>query len=103
VADQNRKRRRRSAAAEIAARARDELSEITGLEAEGVTSLERGEDGTWTVTVELLELSRVPETDDVIGSYELELDEDGEILGYRRVRRYARSQSSDQAQGARGK
>jgi hypothetical protein len=101
VADEKGKRRRRSAAAEIATRARDELSDITGLEAEGVTSLERGEDGTWIVTVELLELSRIPETDDVLGSYELELDEDGEILGYRRTRRYARSQA-DQAQSGRG-
>jgi hypothetical protein len=101
VADEKGKRRRRSTAAEIATRARDELSEITGLGAEGVTSLERGEDGTWIVTVELLELSRIPETDDVLGSYELELDEDGEILGYRRIRRYARSQA-DQAQSGRG-
>lgn len=82
--------------AQLAKRARQELAEITGLEAEGVTSLERGEDGGWIVTVELLELSRVPSTDDVIGSYEAELDEDGELLGYRRRRRYARSQASEE-------
>ena len=42
--------------------------------------------------MELLELSRVPETDDVLGSYEVEFDENGELLGYRRLRRYARVQ-----------
>jgi hypothetical protein len=84
---------RRASGAQLAQRARRELSEITGLEAESVTSLERAEDGTWKVTVELLELSRIPETDDVLGSYEAELDESGELLGYRRLRRYARSQA----------
>jgi hypothetical protein len=106
MADENRKRRRRerSAGAEIAARTRDELAEMTGLEAEAVTALEQGEDGTWHVTVELLELSRFPETDDMLGSYEVELDEDGEMLGYRRVRRYSRSQvDQPQPQAAQGK
>ena len=81
---------RRRSGAQLAQRARRELSEITGLDAESVTSLERVDDGTWKVTVELLELSRVPETDDMLGSYEVELDETGELLGYRRLRRYTR-------------
>ena len=79
--------------AKVAARARDELSEITGLEAESVTSLQRGEDGGWTVGVEVLELSRIPNTDDMLGLYEVELDKDGELLGYQRLRRYSRSQA----------
>jgi hypothetical protein len=95
MADQKRKEKRReqSAGVAIAARAREELVELTGLEAEGVTALEQEEDGAWRVTVEMLELSRIPETDDMLGSYEVELDEDGEILSYRRLRRYSRSQS----------
>jgi hypothetical protein len=72
------------------------LAEITGLRPEAVTSLERSDDGAWWVTVELLELSRIPETDDLLGSYEAELDENGELVSYRRVRRYARSQAQDQ-------
>jgi hypothetical protein len=83
--------------AQLAQRARHDLSEITGLDAESVTALERQDDGTWKVTVELLELQRIPETDDVLGSYEAQLDEGGELLGYRRVRRYARSQAHDHA------
>jgi ADP-ribose pyrophosphatase YjhB (NUDIX family) len=71
---------RRRSGAQLAQNARRELSEITGLEPESVTSLARAEDGTWKVTVELLELSRVPETDDMLGSYE---------VGARRERRAA--------------
>jgi Gas vesicle synthesis protein GvpO len=101
MADEKRGTKQRSSGAQLAQQARRELSEITGLEAESVTSLERAEDGSWLVTVELLELSRVPDTDDVIGSYEVELDEKGELLGYRRLRRYARSQAGDE-QGVQG-
>jgi hypothetical protein len=95
--ERRRQRERPLTGAQIARQARDELAEITGLRAEGVTSLERSEDGAaWWVTVELLELSRIPETDDLLGSYEAELDPNGELISYRRVRRYARSQAQDQ-------
>lgn len=87
--------------AEVAQHARRELAEITGLKPQGVTALEQYDDGSWKVIVELLELSRVPETDDIIGSYEVEVDEDGQLLGYRRLRRYARSHVLDE-QGAGG-
>lgn len=76
----------------LAQQARQELAEITGLEPEGVTSLERSADGTWKITVEMLELERVPPTDDVLGSYEVSLDENGDLVGYERVERYTRSQ-----------
>lgn len=94
-AKKTRQPRQRISGAKLAQRARDELAEITGLKPQGVTSLEQQDDGTWIVTVELLELSRVPETDDVLGSYETEVDESGELLGYRRVRRYPRSQAGE--------
>jgi hypothetical protein len=103
VAEDKRDSTQRLSGAKLAQHARRELSEITGLEAESVTSLERAEDGSWIVTVELLELSRIPETDDVIGSYEVELDEKGELLGYRRLRRYARSQAGDEQRVQGGK
>jgi hypothetical protein len=75
----------------VADRTRRALVGITGLEPESVTSLEQGDDGSWKVTVELLELARIPQTDDVLGTYEASVDASGELLGYRRVRRYPRS------------
>jgi Gas vesicle synthesis protein GvpO len=86
-------RRRGLSTKEVAARARNELVDITGLPSDAVTSLERRDDGIWKVTVELLELSRIPETDDLLGTYEATVDSGGELIGYRRVRRYARSRS----------
>jgi hypothetical protein len=78
---------------QVAQVARRELVEITGLQSEGVTSLERYDGGMWKVTVELLEFSRIPNSDDMLGTYEASVDANGELLGYRRVRRYARSRS----------
>jgi hypothetical protein len=79
----------------MAQQARRQLAEITGMEAESVSSLRRDDDGGWTLIVEVLELSRVPSTDDVIGSYEVQLDEDGELLEYQRIRRYPRSKADE--------
>ena len=84
---------RRPSLVQVAERARRELVQITGLQPEGVTSLQRHDDGMWRVTVELLEFSRIPSTDDVLGTYEASVDGSGALLGYRRVRRYARSRS----------
>jgi hypothetical protein len=90
------KRERRLSVGQVAECARRELIGITGLEPEGVTSIEPGDDGMWTVTLEFLELSRIPPTDDVLGTYQASVDPSGELLGYRRVRRYARSRLADQ-------
>jgi Gas vesicle synthesis protein GvpO len=71
--------------------AKQQLAEITGLRPETVSGLDRnGEEGGWTVRVEALELSRVPDTMDVLGSYEVTLSGDGELTGFRRCRRYHR-------------
>ncbi|MDN3293917.1 gas vesicle protein [Streptomyces ficellus] len=69
-----------------------QLAELTGREAESVSSFERTEDG-WSVTVEVLELARVPDTMSLLASYDVALDPNGELTGYRRVRRYERGRA----------
>lgn len=56
--------------------------------------MEPTDDG-WQVEVEVLELERVPDTTSVLGTYQVDLDESGELLGYRRLRRYTRSSTED--------
>jgi hypothetical protein len=87
----------RLSSVQLAQHACRDLVEITGLQSEGVTSLERHDDGIWNVTVELLEFSRIPNSDDVLGTYQASVDASGELLGYRRVRRYARSRALQDA------
>lgn len=82
-------RKKKLSASQIASAAARQLLELTGREAEGVTGLERTEDG-WRVRVEVLEMRRIPETTDVLALYEVEVDDDGDMTGYQRVRRYGR-------------
>ena len=38
----------------------------------------------------MLELARIPNTTDVMASYDVQLDEQGTLRGYRRTRRFLR-------------
>jgi len=80
---------KRATASQVAARAAQQLLELTGKGVEGVTGLERTDDG-WKVHVEVVEVRRIPDTTDVLALYEVQVDEDGDLMGYRRLRRYAR-------------
>ena len=81
-------------ATELARSAARDLLELTGKQPEGITGLERTDDG-WTVQVEVVEVSRIPNTTDLLGSYEIELDDQGTLRGYRRTRRFLRGQPND--------
>jgi hypothetical protein len=76
----------------IVDRAREQLRELQGSDAESVTSLERIGDG-WRVTFEVLEVERIPSSTDVLATYLVELDDDAQLLSLERVRRYARAQA----------
>jgi hypothetical protein len=75
-----------------ARRAREQLEELLGKPVESVSALERTHDG-WVAALEVVELARVPESTDVLASYELELDDDLNFRRYRQARRYSRSQA----------
>ncbi|MFE9448546.1 gas vesicle protein [Streptomyces sp. NPDC006739] len=84
---------------EVLREARAQLTELTGLTPESVTSFEQSEDG-WQLEVEVLELARVPDTMSLMASYQVELDPQGRLTGYRRARRYERGRS-DARRGGR--
>ncbi len=71
--------------------AKQQLEDVLGSEAESVSGLERV-DGRWTVTLEVVEVRRIPESTDVLASYEVVLDDDGAIISMQRRHRYRRSQ-----------
>ncbi|MEU4895384.1 gas vesicle protein GvpO [Streptomyces sp. NPDC044780] len=72
--------------------AREQLVELTGLAPESVPRLERTDEG-WVLEAEVVELARVPETMSLMALYEVTLDPDGILTGYRRLRRYERGRS----------
>jgi gas vesicle protein GvpO len=82
---------------QIATQARELLRSVRGVEAESVSGIGRTSANGWKVTLEVVELRRIPESTDVLASYEVELDEKGQFLGFSRGRRYNRSQAEDGA------
>ena len=75
---------------------RDEFPALLGRPVESVLGVERADDdGGWLVTVQVVELERIPRSTDVLGAYAVELDERGELMGYRRRRRYNRNQADE--------
>ena len=70
------------------------MEELFGKPVEAVSGFGHPEDngGGWTVTLELLELERIPDTTSLLGTYEVTLDADGNLTDARRVRRYPRNQ-----------
>ena len=58
---------------------------MLNLKVSSVTSVTRAEDG-WQVTAELVERRSVPDTSDLLGLYELRLDEAGNVLRWERTR-----------------
>ena len=81
-----------SEAKDAVSRARDQLQDLLERPVESVSSLERTHDG-WLIRFEVVELSRVPESTDVLASYEMELDDDLNLRRYHQGRRYHRSQA----------
>jgi hypothetical protein len=79
------------------------MEELFGKPVEAVSGFEQsnddGDGNGWTVTLELLELARIPDTTSLLGSYEATLDGDGNLLGARRTGRYPRNQSDHQQRG----
>jgi gas vesicle protein GvpO len=82
-------------AAELGLAALAAVKELTGYQPEAVTGLEWDGD-LWRVTVDALELPRIPNTTDVLGSYAVQLDDQGTLHGYRRVRRFQRGQAGEE-------
>jgi hypothetical protein len=69
-----------------------QVMDLTGKQAESITDVERREDG-WMIGIEVVEDRRIPSSADILASYEAIVDQDGELIAYRRVSRYIRGRS----------
>src|SRR6185437_14991821 len=71
------------------------FSEVTHRRPEQTTAIEPTDGGGWIVEVEVVEDRRIPPSADMLALYEIELDGDGEPLGYQRTHRYMRGRGLD--------
>lgn len=65
------------------------IADLTAKDAEGVTLVEPVEDG-WVIGVEVVEDRRIPSSSDMLSIYEVQVDDEGNLLSYRRTRSYRR-------------
>jgi hypothetical protein len=70
------------------------LAEVTGLEPVEVTGVARNDQG-WRVTIEMLELAKIPPSADILAEYEVLVDGDGGLLSFQRMRSRLRSETVD--------
>ncbi len=81
-------------ARDIALKAKTELEQITGLRPNTVSKVQKENTG-WLVNIDMIEHKSIPESRDVIATYELMLDGDGNMLNYQRVRRFIRGDTTE--------
>ena len=76
--------------------AKETISELTGHKAESVAGMEWDGEA-WEIIVDVLELSRIPSTTDVLATYSVKVDDEGRLLGYKRERRFVRGHAEGQS------
>jgi hypothetical protein len=81
-------------AMKVARAAARQLTELTGRAPETVTGIERSEEG-WVVELEVVESRRIPDSTDILATYRVQVDEDGELMSYHRAQRYVRGKGGD--------
>jgi hypothetical protein len=76
--------------AQAVRRAVEQFEELSGWPADRVTGVRRDGDG-WSVLVDVVELERVPSSTSVLATYRVDLDWDGQLTAYQRLRRFPRN------------
>jgi hypothetical protein len=70
--------------------AMQQFADLTGRQPEAVTGVRSLDSEGWSVLVDVVELERIPSSTDVLATYRVDLDMEGSISGYERLRRYTR-------------
>ena len=80
---------------EIVEKARKEFVSLGKKPADGVTGLSKTQEG-WSILMEALERKAIPDTMDVLGLYELRLDDEGNLLGLDRKKLRKRGETHEE-------
>jgi hypothetical protein len=81
---------KRPAVRDIVRSALAQFAELSGQEPDRVSGVRKADSG-WSVLVDVVDLERVPATTSVLSTYRVDVDADGELTGYERIRRFTRS------------
>ena len=67
-------------------RAKEALQGVISLDLSSVTGAAKSDHQGWRVTVELVERKAIPDAQDLLGVYEILLNEEGRLTSYERIR-----------------
>jgi hypothetical protein len=81
-------------ASEVIERAREEFIILGKKPTDGITGLSKTDEG-WSILLEALERKAIPDTMDVLGLYELSLDNDGHLLSLIRKKLRKRGETQE--------
>lgn len=73
----------------------DTAADLIGRRLDGISGIQRTDEG-WSAIVNMIERRSVPDTQDILGRYEMTLDSSGEITGYHRLNRYRRGDTTQE-------
>ena len=76
---------------QIAEHVKAQLVEITHIKPDTISSIMKDEQG-WHIFIEMVELKRIPESTDLLATYETLSDDEGNLINFHRTRRYLRQQ-----------
>ncbi|MCS6882492.1 MAG: gas vesicle protein [Oscillochloridaceae bacterium] len=71
--------------------AREQIAALTGMPVDTVSRVLRDGNG-WMLDLELLEMKRIPDSNDVLATYQVHLDTEGNLMSFLRTNRYYRGQ-----------
>lgn len=74
---------------DVAERAKRQLAEVTGFKPVAAIGSYRDAKG-WHISVDMLEMARLPDSTDLLGTYEVDLDEEGNMVRFEKRRAHLR-------------
>jgi hypothetical protein len=80
---------------DIIRKAQEDFARLSKIPVDGVTGLAKTDEG-WVVSLEGLERKAIPDTMDVLGLYEVRLDNEGNLLGFDRKKLRKRGETEEE-------
>jgi hypothetical protein len=79
---------------DVIKKAREEFVILGKIPADGITGLSKTEEG-WAILLEAVERKAIPDSMDLLGLYELRLDNEGNLLGLGRKKLRKRGETTE--------
>ena len=79
---------------QLVKKAQGDFAKFSKMPVNGVTGLSRTEKG-WVVSLEALERRAIPDTMDILGVYEVQMDDEGNFLSFERKKLRKRGETKE--------